>query len=679
MSFGDPRLLWLLLVLPSGMVAFFWWSARKRQRLMQQFIRARLLPGLVAGVSTRRQKIRATGIILAVVCLIVALARPRWGYDLQEVTQRGLDIVVAIDTSKSMLAQDINPNRLARAKLAALDLMQQAKSDRLGLVAFAGSAFLQCPLTIDDTAFRESLEALNVNTIPEGGTALAQAIETAQQAFKEGDNYRILVMFTDGEDLESGAVAAAKAAAAKGLRIFTIGVGTAEGDLLRVPDAKGQMDYVRDENGNVVKSHLNTALLEDIARATPGGFYLPLQGANTIDVLYQRGLAPLPKSETKERWLRRPQERYQWPLALAIVLLVGELLFPERKRPARPSGRGASGTADAGPMERPPARLAAAAPATTVGALLLFLTIPGLAGASPSSALREYRSGKYDEALQQYEQSIQKRSEDLRLHFNAGTAAYQDRKFDQAARYFGDALSSPDLNLQQPAYYNLGNTLFHLGEQNPDPQKRETSWEDALKQYESAIKLNTNDADARFNYKYVKERLEELKKQQQQQQQQNQNQQNPQNQQNQQSQSSQDKQQQQQSKNDQQQKQQSKSDQQQNSQPQQSRNGQSGQQQQEQPQPANSKKSDQDRQQQQASQPQEQAKQQPQSNDREQGQEQKGQESANQGSEQNQAAAGQMTPKEAKQLLDSQKDKDMMLPVSRKQEPSDQQRVVRDW
>ena len=156
MTFANPYLLWLLLVLTPAMIAFFWWSWRKRQMLATQFIQARLLPALTVGISTARQKIRLTLAVLAVVCVIVALARPQWGFDWEEAKQRGLDIVVAIDTSKSMLAEDIAPNRLARAKLAALDLMQQAKSDRLGLVAFAGSAFLQCPLTVDDAAFRQS-------------------------------------------------------------------------------------------------------------------------------------------------------------------------------------------------------------------------------------------------------------------------------------------------------------------------------------------------------------------------------------------------------------------------------------------------------------------------------------------------------------------------------------------
>jgi Ca-activated chloride channel family protein len=335
MNFANPHMLGLLLAIPPALLAFFWWSARARQRLLTQFIQARLLPTLTVGISPARQKIRAGCLVLAVVCLILALARPQWGFDWEEIKQRGLDIIVAIDTSKSMLAEDIRPNRLARAKLAALELMQRAKSDRLGLVAFAGTAFLQCPLTIDDAAFRQSLDALDVNTIPQGGTAIAEAIETALAAYKEGDNYKVLVLFTDGEDHDSGALEAAERAAKEGMRIFTIGIGTEEGELLRIKDAKGNSDYVRDEQGNVVKSHLNTRLLQQIAGATEGGFYLPLRGAKAIDTLYDEGLAKLPKSQHQEKFVRRYHERYHWPLAVAIVLLLVEFLFPERKRESR--------------------------------------------------------------------------------------------------------------------------------------------------------------------------------------------------------------------------------------------------------------------------------------------------------------------------------------------------------
>src|ERR1044071_1072051 len=332
MRFAHPQMLWLLAVIPPLMIVFFWWSWRKRQQLVTQFIQARLLPALTVGISPVRLKLRLASLVLAVVCLILAMARPQWGFDWEPTKQRGLDILVPIDTSKSMLAEDIAPNRLTRAKLAALDLMQQAKSDRLGLVAFAGGAFLQCPLTIDDNAFRQSVESLDVSIIPQGGTALAEAINTALTAFKEGENFKVLVLFTDGEDNDEGALAAAEAAAKEGMKIFTIGIGTAEGELLRVKDAKGRTDYIRDDQGHVVKSRLNETLLQQIAGATEGGFYLPLRGAKTIDTLYEKGLAPLPKSEGQEKLVKHFHERYHWPLALAIVLLLAEMLLPERRR-----------------------------------------------------------------------------------------------------------------------------------------------------------------------------------------------------------------------------------------------------------------------------------------------------------------------------------------------------------
>jgi Ca-activated chloride channel family protein len=334
-TFAAPHLLWLLLVLPPAMVVFFWWSLRKRQSLLTRFIAARLLPGLLSGVSTARLKAKFGCLLLAMVCFIFALARPQWGFSWDEVKQKGLDIVVAIDTSKSMLAEDIAPNRLGRAKLAAMDVMKQAKFDRLGLVAFAGSAFLQCPLTIDETAFSQSVEALDVNTISQGGTAIADAIETALTAFKEGDNHKVLVLMTDGEDLDSGALEMAKKAAQAGLQIYTIGIGTAEGELIHVRDGKGGTDYVRDEQGNVVKSHLNETLLQQLAGASDKGFYLPLRGAKTIDTLFEKGLNTLPKSESAQKLVKKYNERYHWPLAMGILFLVIEMLIPERAREPR--------------------------------------------------------------------------------------------------------------------------------------------------------------------------------------------------------------------------------------------------------------------------------------------------------------------------------------------------------
>ena len=484
---------------------------RTRQKMLAQFIEARLLSQLTVGVSPARQKIRFALVILAVAFLILALARPQRGFDLQEVEQRGLDIVVAVDTSKSMLATDIAPNRLTRARLAALELMQKAGTDRMGLVAFAGDAFLECPLTIDNTAFQQCVQALDVNTIPQGGTAIAAAIKTALTAFKEGNHHKVLVLFTDGEDNDTGALEAAQDAAKAGLKIFTVGIGTEKGELVRMAEANGNSDYVRDEQGNVVKSHLNEALLQQIAGAT-GGFYLPLRGANTIDTLYERGLAPLPKSEGKERLVRRYHEQFHWPLAAAILLLLAEMFLPERRSLPRRSFR-----AKAGPTRREPngglkrAGPEAGVPVATLVALL-GLAVCGNASASPSSALREYKSGYYTNALQEFERLAQANTNDLRLIFNAGTAAYRATNFNAALNNFQTATLSPDLKLQQQAHYNLGNTLYRLGELKFEPDTEglnalEESWQRAVKSYEHAAELNTNDTDVAYNLAFVKKQI----------------------------------------------------------------------------------------------------------------------------------------------------------------------------
>jgi Ca-activated chloride channel family protein len=399
--------------------------------------------------------------------------------------------------------------------------MQKAGTDRMGLVAFAGDAFLECPLTIDNTAFQQCVQALDVNTIPQGGTAIAAAIKTALTAFKEGNHHKVLVLFTDGEDNDTGALEAAQGAAKAGLKIFTIGIGTAAGDLLRVTDANGNSDYVRDEQGNVVKSHLNEALLQQIAGAT-GGFYLPLRGANTIDTLYERGLAPLPKSEGKERLVRRYHEQFYWPLALAMLLLLVEIFLPERRSLPRrlvstKQSEGGSFRAKAGPTRREPdgglkqAGPEAGVPIATLVALL-GLAVCGNASASPSSALREYKSGCYTNALQEFERLAQANTNDLRLIFNAGTAAYRATNFDAALNDFQAATLSPDLKLQQQAHYNLGNTLYRLGELKFEPDTEgltalEESWQRAIKSYEHAAELNTNDTDVAYNLAFVKKQM----------------------------------------------------------------------------------------------------------------------------------------------------------------------------
>jgi Ca-activated chloride channel family protein len=309
------------------------------------------------------------------------------------------------------------------------------------------------------------------------------------------------VLFTDGEDNDSDAAAleAAQNAEKAGLKIFTIGIGSAEGTLVTIADAKGNSDYVRDEQGNVVKSKLNEPLLQQIA-STTGGFYLPLRGANTIETLYERGLAPLPKSENKEKLVRRYHEQYHWPLAAAMFLLVGEFLLPER----RSSGHRRDKEKTANIKQRTSNIQSAAV-------LAVFLMVPASVFASPATALKAYQSGNFTNALEEYTKLADVKTNDLRLTFNAGDAAYRATNYDLARNLFQQVTLSPDLNLQQKAFYNLGNVQFQVAKQAKDLDGLEQGFDEAAKIYERAVMLNTNDVDAAFNLKFAKGAAEQVR------------------------------------------------------------------------------------------------------------------------------------------------------------------------
>jgi Ca-activated chloride channel homolog len=637
--FAQPQFLWVLLAALPATAGLFYWSWRVKQKLIRQFIQARLQASLMVGVSPRRQVFRLGLLAAAVAGALLALARPQWGFVWEEAKQKGLDIIVAMDTSRSMLAQDVVPNRLEKAKLAAFDLMKQAKSDRLGLVAFAGTAFLQSPLTLDDQAFRQNLEAVKVGIIPQGGTALSAAIRTSLEAFERGnDNHKVLVLFTDGEDhdADTETLAAAKEAAQAGMHIFTIGVGTPAGELLRVQDDQGNYSFIKDEDGNVVKSRLNQTLLQQIATEA-NGFYLPLQGANPMETLYARGLAPLPKSEGTTRRTRIPLERYHWPLAFAVVCLLLEFLLPESPRRSRRSEA---------------SRSAARTALQTAAAAFCFLLMAPAGQASPSGAFDDYQSGDFKAALDEYSRLSEQNTNDYRLHYDAGAAAYRAKQLEKAEKQFYDTLGSPavapDLLTQEHTYYNLGNTEYHLGEPLSEPDKKKERWQQAIDSYTHALRLNTNDLDARNNLAFVKQQLEELKKQQQQQKKQNKDQKD------------------QKDDKDQQQQNQDQKDQQQQSakQDQQNQDKKSGQDKQ--------KEEEQKRQQEQAQKDKEQQEAQANSGE----QKDKSQEEAQQAA----AVPGQMTPQEARQILAEQKDDEKALIFAPDNQPvTTQSGPIKDW
>ncbi|MFN8602479.1 MAG: VWA domain-containing protein [Candidatus Binatia bacterium] len=498
MSLASPP--WLLAAVAAAIALLLFWrrADRGRRAALERFASPQLLGDLTASVSARRRSVKRALVVAGVLLGGLALAGPQYGFTWEETQRRGIDVLIALDTSRSMLAQDVAPNRLERAKLAVRDLVDQLGSDRVGLIAFAGSAFLQCPLTLDHAAFLESLDALQPGVIPTPGSDLASALRTAEQALAtEQRNVKLLVLFSDGEDLGGSAIEAAKHAAEQGIRVFTVGVGSDNGELIPVPSAKGGTEFLKDPQGQYVKSKLDAETLRQVAELT-GGFYEPLgRRGEGVAAIYDRALAPLPKEELASRMRRVPIERFQWPLAIALLCLGLEPIVRERVS----RGRGRRGAETSG-----------------VVVLLGALALAGTAeAASVREAQRLYADGKYAQALAEYQAAVGDKPTP-QLDFNMGAAAYKAGQYGDAAGAFARALGSDDPKLQEQGFYNLGNAQFRLGEQTKEskPQQTMQAWQQALDAYESALKVDPKDEDARYNRDFVKHALEELQKQQQQ-------------------------------------------------------------------------------------------------------------------------------------------------------------------
>jgi Ca-activated chloride channel family protein len=330
MTWDRPELLWLLLLMPlAGLL--FRAAFRRRRAALERFAEARLLAAVAPDRDERRLRWRAVMVLAAFALIVVALGGPRWGFHWEEIHREGIDILIALDTSRSMLTQDVKPNRLERAKLAILDLIKELQGDRVGLIAFAGSAFVQCPLTLDYGAFAESLRAVHVGIIPVGGTDVGEAVSAGIDAFEgRQSKYAALVLMTDGEDHEGGVNEAAQQAAEAGIKVYTVGIGTPGGELIQIEE-DGQRTYLKDRNGQVVKSRLGEETLRSIATTT-GGAYLYAEGPDLgLDKLYDDYISTMEKRELKTAMEKRFEERYQWPLAFALLLLALEPLVGERR------------------------------------------------------------------------------------------------------------------------------------------------------------------------------------------------------------------------------------------------------------------------------------------------------------------------------------------------------------
>ena len=333
MNLANPQalhLLWLLPLIAAALHLFF----DHRKKMMARFIQEPLIDDLAKGFSLKLYRLKAVCILAAFVFMVLALSRPQWGFTEHVVKRHGLDVMVVVDVSKSMMTRDVLPSRLERTKLAIKDLIAKLNgSDHIGLIAFAGDAQVMCPLTYDYNGFLLALDDLSTATIPRGGTDMTEAIDEAVKAYQNlPDSDKAVVLVTDGEDQEGDALQAAKRAKEHGVHIFTVGVGTREGDLIQVVNPDGQSEFLKDADGNVVKSHLNENLLQQIAYITNGAYVHSGVSEFGLEYLYERQLSKLKKHDTEGKMARLYDERFQWPLTLAFLILLVEMTFLNRKK-----------------------------------------------------------------------------------------------------------------------------------------------------------------------------------------------------------------------------------------------------------------------------------------------------------------------------------------------------------
>jgi len=505
MSFAHTE--WILAAVPllAGLLALYAWSHGRVRAVLGRFVARRLAPELTASASRARYWWKRGLVAVSVFLILAALARPQYGYQWQEARSRGVDVIVGLDVSRSMLAEDIRPSRFERAKLAVEAFAGRLSGERVGLLAFAGEAFMQCPLTLDRDGFELTLEETRVGDIPVPGTNLKAALREAEAAFPGGGTERVLVLISDGEDRGGAGLAEARRLAREGVRIYTVGVGTEEG--APIPVKRGaDTELLRDKTGKLVTSRLEADSLRALAGAG-GGFYVPLDpaGAGLRDI-YERGVRPLQGEGEASRLRRIPNEQYRWPLAAAIALLALEPLIGtrrrERVRRKRAVGEGsgtkslkraAAGAAGAlalgvGLLMPAPGRAAANAPGEDAG-------LPGLReeaqvagttegldpelkeraagpweGMEPEAIAREarrlYQDGEYALAAQAFAAALERAGgADASLRHQLGTAYYRDGAFARAARAFEQALPGAELERQQEIFYNAGNARFMQAEQ----------------------------------------------------------------------------------------------------------------------------------------------------------------------------------------------------------------------
>jgi Ca-activated chloride channel homolog len=509
-SFARPDLLPLALLLPLLLAVALWLYARRRARAAHAFSDPHLLARLGGAGLLRFPLRRLLLIVGAGLCLGLAAAGPRWGYQTADGRSLSMNIVIAADISKSMLVPDIEPSRLERARLFARRMLRELPGDRFGLVVFAGRAYILSPLTVDHSALELYLDALDPNMVSQGGSSLAAAITQATDLVRgsaeSGGGDRAVILLSDGEALEEvdGVRAAAERAARAGVRFITVGIGTPAGE--RVPEidaATGEhIGYKRDDAGQIVVSRLDEELLRMVAERT-NGRYVRIDDAGTLTRVVGdlRGMQRELGDSTRRMEAR---ERFAIFAAIGLLLLALDAFAYGIVRDA--GGRAPTG---ASVPRKPHARRATRA---AIVALALSSVAFGIGDLERGNRL--YRSGRYADAAEVYTRIIDEGKASPQVHYNLATTLLALGRHAEAERHFQAALQGVDPALRQNTFFNLGNRFLTEGRATTDLQQQGAMLDAAIEAYRRALRLEPRDADAKWNLELALREREENRQQQ---------------------------------------------------------------------------------------------------------------------------------------------------------------------
>ncbi|HPW55482.1 MAG: VWA domain-containing protein [Thermoanaerobaculaceae bacterium] len=504
MELAYPQWLWGLLVLPLVALGEWWLVHRDRERTAHLVARA-LWPRVVERPAEAWRWVRLGLVLVAVAGLVLALARPRWGMVREKLERQGVDVVLVADTSASMLCTDTQPSRFIVARAALAALLDHLAGDRFALVALEGEAYPLVPLTLDADAVGLFLDTMEPGIVPTPGTSLGAGLARALDLFVDTNRAnKVIVLASDGEDLEGGVEVMVAKAKQMGVVVHTLAVGTDAGGPVPDLDRDGrQVGFKKDEAGSTVVSRLNAANLEAMARAT-GGKSVRLLPSQPLAWEVVSAIEGMEHQTLAKEYAYRKKERFQWPLGFAVVTLtLGLLLPPPRRRRAR-----AAAAIDAGENRgrRPGVRGAAGTP-TKLGATVLMLLAAGVTAAqeagrgggvvdeallrptrATSAGRTLYDEGNYPKALERFTEAASFRPEDARARFNLADALFKAGKLDEAAAIFRALGERDDAPLAFESRYNLGNV--ELSKQQ---------FPAAVGAYRKALKLRHDDPDTRRN------------------------------------------------------------------------------------------------------------------------------------------------------------------------------------